>query len=516
MPITAEQILSILGQDVDPNFFYTNFLESLEGSGVDTSEWDNDTVRLVSGLALLLTLHEQPKTSIRSLCAQYGFTEAKAHRVKRWFSGLCDTADFNYGTYVGGEWQVDVLQDEPKLSFLVKRVSSETKVEVVQEGPVQVIEAEGVKTLEELINTCGVNEEEWMVAEHRINKWDAMLPDGQGAQELFQVRARFVPRVLNKPAFPVIQPIQISPSYEKQTLHPTALPARALIVPDPQIGFKRDLRSGYLEPLHDRRAMDVVLQAAELFQPDRVVFLGDWLDLAEWSDKFLRSPEFAMTTQPSLAEGAWWLAQFRQALPGAQMDFLLGNHEARVQNKLFAHLEAAFNITRGGAEGPPLLSIENMLALDSLGIECHKPYPHGVVWLNEMVECKHGEVVRGQSGKTVEAVLKNSTTTQIFGHIHRLEYGSSLVHGKNGPQPIHAFSPGCLCRIDSAVPSSMSRMNWQQGFGLVDYDPQGTEHNIVPVRIFNGQALAVGYKILAREQDERIAQDTGWPLVRGK
>jgi hypothetical protein len=86
----------------------------------------------------------------------------------------------------------------------------------------------------------------------------------------------------------------------------------------------------------------------------------------------------------------------------------------------------------------------------------------------------------------------------IYGHIHRREIAYLTREDIDGPAEIMAASPGCLARIDGAVPSTgqgldldgrpLTRVeNWQQAIGVVtihaDNDWQ-YEH----ARIANGRA----------------------------
>ena len=49
------------------------------------------------------------------------------------------------------------------------------------------VSGRGIKTLEDLLSTAGVNSDEWIVTKYIVNKWDAVAKDG--TTELFQVKA---------------------------------------------------------------------------------------------------------------------------------------------------------------------------------------------------------------------------------------------------------------------------------------------------------------------------------------
>jgi len=72
-----------------------------------------------------------------------------------------------------------------------------------------------------------------------------------------------------------------------------------------------------------------------------------------------------------------------------------------------------------------------------------------------------------------------------------------------------AASPGCLARIDGAIPSTRGGVdldgrpltrheNWQQGIGVVTYEDDGNHrfaYDVIP--IYNGWALYHGKEFIA-------------------
>lgn len=525
--IKAHDILGILSLSVQPSEFYDRFYSEARAYGISLPTEDPDLVRFLSGLALeRVAGAETAGGNHKVVCNDYGISYDKSYRLRRHLRETTVFVQTGEDSYQGLGLEI-VVQDEPEVAFHFRTVSAETEGEVkwswAEDGDEATlnVEAKDIVTIPQLLDYCKVDLEEWEPYDTIINKWPMGYTVGSAEERrgeqiaLIQVKVKLKRLVLRRQKFPALRPIKVEVSQVRPVLRrEKGRLRRALIVPDPQIGFRRDLRTGELDPLHDRSAMDVALQVATAMQPDDIIYLGDWLDLAAWSTKFLRSPEFAQTTQPSCAEGAWWLEQFSLACPEAKKYFLPGNHEKRVEDAVIAHLEEAFMVTRkGSVSAPAALSITNMLGLDDMDIEVCKSYPHGEVWLNDAVRVYHGDVVRSQSGKTVEAVLKEAVTSEVFGHIHRLELASKTRHYRGRIQPIYAFSPGCLCRVDDAVPAAKSRLNWQQGVGIVDYDPEGTAHAISPIMISGGTAIVESGIISARSHEEQISEDTGWNFI---
>lgn len=392
-----------------------------------------------------------------------------------------------------------------------------------------------IVSLDDLLEAGKVDRSAWEVERYVINKWEVgaktasrhfVWQDGQiieghlddpgelTIEPLIQVKAWLVRK---KPLAlePTIQPVVISPG--SINLRPTKKRDQdgwrsALILPDTQYGFRRDLNTGALTPYHSRAALDVVLQVAGEGRFDRLVFLGDTLDLADWSDKFIRSPDFFYTTQAAIVEGAWWLAQFRRAAPDAEIDVIEGNHDKRMADAVSVHLAAAYNL-RPATEiaSPPALSIPRLLALDSIGATWAGNYPHGTVWLNDQLACIHGEVARNGPGATSAALIDGANHSVIFGHIHRIEQATRTINGRGPARAITAASPGCLCRLDFVVPGhtrGTGLSGWQNGFAVVYYHENGS-HFIHLYHITGDRAIYRGKIYQAQNRLEEIQRDTG-------
>jgi hypothetical protein len=253
--------------------------------------------------------------------------------------------------------------------------------------------------------------------------------------------------------------------------------------------------------------LDIAIQITAHVQPDLVAFLGDDLDLPEWSSKFLVSPEFYFTTQAAVVELSWHYGQTKAVAPKAERKKIAGNHDERLMIALKTHLRAAYDLRPADdLDGHGLLSIERLLGLDSLGITYHGPYPQGEIWVNDNLRLHHGEVVRGQSGKTTAAVANDLRHSECFGHIHRVEMASKTGWTKEGPKVYSAWSFGTLASImPGVVPGFKSHQNWQQGLGIVEYEEGNGFFNITPINIYNGVAIFDGRRFEARREEEIVA-----------
>jgi predicted phosphodiesterase len=275
---------------------------------------------------------------------------------------------------------------------------------------------------------------------------------------------------------------------------------------DTQIGFRR-LADGSLDPFHDDKAMDVFVQAALKMQPDKIQILGDFLDLAS-QGRFAQEASFAQTTQPSLDRGHLFLATLRAACPDAEIIVIEGNHDKRMQNFIEANALAAFGLKRANMpDSWPTQSLPYLLRLDELGIKYVDAYPAATDWDNDNTRNIHGTKANSRGSTTAQYVFELPHLNTWAGHTHRVEVTYRSVTGARG-EAVESYSanPGCLCRVDGAVPSvngaigadgTAARIveNWQQGFGLAYYND--TESWPYVYRIRNGVALIDGMELAA-------------------
>lgn len=377
-------------------------------------------------------------------------------------------------------------------------------------GVIRSVIVEGqIKTVDELLKLAGIDRKIYEVTNPRVKKWDVALKlktdkDHEIVKVVPSIYIEVPLRTRYPTAFePVIQPIHIDlPKLPKIKQQNKAI-KRALIINDPQIGFRRTLHTTELVPFHDRRVLDLALQIAQNEQIDHISFGGDCLDLSEWSSKFLPEPEFFWTTQPALLEWSWWLTQFRLAQPSAEMKILEGNHDLRMPNLITQNLRQAYKLRSVDELNlPPALSVPRLLALHTLNAEYVANYPDNGYWLNDNVFITHGDLVRSGPGDTAKAIVNKQAFTTIFGHIHRRELVSRRLKTHSGDLIYSAFCPGCACRIDGAVPGSKSGDQWQNGIALIEYT--NDSENIVPIAISDGSMIYNGSKWSSRDREKEI------------
>lgn len=247
---------------------------------------------------------------------------------------------------------------------------------------------------------------------------------------------------------------------------------------DTQIGF-RVLPDGTMDPFHDEAAMALFNSIVEAEDPDMVLLCGDIVDLAE-QGKYTQEAGFANTTQAALDRTYAWLHDLRSKTSG-DIHLIEGNHDKRLQNFIELNAKAAFGLRRAGwPDEWPVMSLPYLLRLDELNVQYQDAYPNAHVWVNNTLRAEHGDKVNSK-GSTAQRYLDETPhISRLFGHTHRQEVVQRTTWDRLGKIRTQAINPGCLCRVDGAVPSVHGSIgangtpatvyeNWQQGAAVIRY-----------------------------------------------
>lgn len=328
-----------------------------------------------------------------------------------------------------------------------------------------------------------VNADPASVAGLRVSQWSAIARDADGNPRVHDLHAVSLSLQAAGPPVPAWPPVQPATPAVIRPVKSTGRRSRrdevVLILPDQQFGFWHHMDTGEMTPFHDESALDISLQIARDLQPDRVVLLGDLLDFPAFS-RYVQEPGFQRTTQAAVDRCHQYLAQLRAAAPDAVIDCLEGNHDRRSELACGRNFAAAVGLRSADASWPAL-SVPALCAFDALDVAYVGAYPGGQVWLNDRLRCIHGTVVRS-GGSTASAVVRQDDVSTIFGHVHRCEQQWLTKSNRAGGRQLMAYSPGCLCRIDGAVPSvkgstdlsgrpAEAHENWQQAVAVIELRP---------------------------------------------
>lgn len=417
-----------------------------------------------------------------------------------------------------------------------KQETLEEEIADVLDGNYRTITYQGVRhrSIDDLLKYVGVDLAEWRVADHcEVGSWEMgrraeekdITWHGDGTQSgyvkdsgklyidtLHRFKVPLV-RINPIPITPIVTPVRITvalPEYIEERPIATGM---NLNIPDIQMGYRRDFRTGALTPFHDRRAIDIVLQVLADFEFEQVTLFGDFGDFTEFTDKFVREPEFYQTAQPMVIEGNWLLSRIRALQPDARIVFIDGNHEARLRRQMMEHIKAAYGLrpaTELHLEEP--LGIDRLFGLSELGIELVDDYPNGEAWYGNAAKSIHGNKFSSAAGGTVSNVIKDAQVTVTFGHGHKIEMANKTVEDANGNRRyITAAMLGCLCHIDYRVPGHQRGQSWQQGFGVIHRHKNSPRVEAVP--IVDGEAIWMGRHYVGSDYVGQLNEDveeTGW------
>ena len=338
----------------------------------------------------------------------------------------------------------------------------------------------------------------------KVKLYQSLTKDADGEAQIHDLAAiQFSPKWETGPEWPVVKqgPAVKMPPVTTKAKKPTTFKT-CVVVPDIQIGYYRG-RDGQLEPTHDEKAIQVCLKMIQDTQPEVIACVGDNLDFPEMG-KYLTYPAYAQTTQASIDRATFFCAQMRAMAPNAKIIWLAGNHEERMPKYLLVNAGVAYGLRKGNIpESWPVLSVPYLCRMDEFGVEYRPGYPAADFWVNEKLRIIHGDRVKS-SGSTAHVYLNQEKTSVIYGHIHRIETAFKTREDFDGPRTIMAASPGCLARIDGAIPSTRGGVdldgrpltryeNWQQGLGIVQYEDSGSHrfsYDVIP--IYDGWAMYNG------------------------
>jgi predicted phosphodiesterase len=278
----------------------------------------------------------------------------------------------------------------------------------------------------------------------------------------------------------------------------------AVTLPDTQIGFRK-YEDNTLDPFHDVHAINVAMQVLAALEEehgvDKVINLGDTLDLPMFG-KYATEPTFENTVNLSLKAGHDYIASQRAFAPNAEIVYIDGNHDCRPTRYMTAMARSMVGVQQVGT-AEPIIGIPHLLNLKSIGNVTHvSGYPADKYYINPRLVARHGSAASSNGSTAMKHISNNHHESTIYGHSHRMELLYKTHDTSSGAIQNGAYSPGCLCRIDGAVPSykggTMLNLhpvkqyeNWQQGIGVIWYKDTG-EFTIENVHIMDGWGVYSG------------------------
>lgn len=216
-------------------------------------------------------------------------------------------------------------------------------------------------------------------------------------------------------------------------------------------------------PNHDNEALKCVYDFINTHEINIVILNGDIVDFFDVSS-FDKDPQRMYSLQNELDLAEKFFKKLRKLLPVADIYFIKGNHEDRMERYLQRHSEL-YTLNA--------LKIPALLQLDKFNIK----YEPKVLKLGSL-KIIHGDMVRKFSGYTARGELEKHDSSGISGHTHR----GGVYYNKTPERYLAWYESFCLCDIH---PFYVDEPNWQQGFlyGYVEKD----SFAVTPIPIVDGK-----------------------------
>lgn len=235
-----------------------------------------------------------------------------------------------------------------------------------------------------------------------------------------------------------------------------------LIIPDVQL------------PYHDPTALRKIIKVAEDHQPDRIVQIGDLIDLpmvSRWTKG--GAGEYALTLQEHITRTKdEFFSPLRKVAPQATVEWLSGNHDERITDYISKY-------------GYPLkalsaLSMENLFELNKFDISYVKG-PHRIA---SNVYALHGHECGGYTSTLNLWDQKfqkryGSQFSYVFGHTHQPGIISRASGWGGDVTPRFTMNVGSIMDPTQVTYVKDGSVNWTMSFAWIEDDGKRTWPELV-------------------------------------
>ena len=238
----------------------------------------------------------------------------------------------------------------------------------------------------------------------------------------------------------------------------------------------------------DRPAVEAFLRDIRIFNPNVIVLGGDIIECGGWLAKhqpigFVATCDYSY--QEDIQAAAWFLDELQRAAPDAEIHYLEGNHEDRVErwcvDTTMAHGRDAEFLRKA-------FSPHSLLRLEERGIPYYRRteiygagLPRGWLQLGKMFFTHSLAYSKNAARDAVQKTAGNVT----FFCTHR-EDTATIVYPGIGI--CKAFNPGCLSQMQPIWRHS-DPTSWSQGYAI-DFIAKSGNFQRVHVPIWKGESLA--------------------------
>lgn len=240
--------------------------------------------------------------------------------------------------------------------------------------------------------------------------------------------------------------------------------------------------------LMDRPAVDAFLHDLKLLDPDDVVLGGDIIECGGWLAKHQPIGYVALSDysyQEDCQAANWFLDQVREAAPNAQIIYIEGNHEDRVERWV---VDQVMGQKRDGTFLLDAFGPQAMLRLREREIDYFRRSinyvpgaPKGWIKLGKMFFTH----TLGRSKNAARQAAEKTAGNVTYFCTHR-EDTASVRYPSVGL--VKAFNPGCLCSLQPVWKNS-DPTDWSHGYGIHIVAKSGN-FLVTHIPIIEGESLA--------------------------
>ena len=238
----------------------------------------------------------------------------------------------------------------------------------------------------------------------------------------------------------------------------------------------------------DRPAVEAFLADLKDWDPDEVVLNGDIIECggflaAHHTLGYVAQAEY--TLQDDIAAGNWFLDEIQKAAPRAQIHFIEGNHEDRLERWV---VDQTMRHAREAEFLRQLIGPEVLLRLKERGVtyyrrgEHHLPgLPPGWIKLGKIFFVHE----LGGGKNAASAAVGRTAGNVVYAHTHVSDSSTTILPGVG---LVAAWNPGCLCQRQPLWRHS-NPTGWSHGYAVQFVSKQDTFLHL-QVPISDGVSLA--------------------------
>ena len=246
----------------------------------------------------------------------------------------------------------------------------------------------------------------------------------------------------------------------------------------------------------DPDAVAAFFKDLEVIRPDRIVLLGDILDASGFVNAHdgLWVPDHVESYEDDIKATNMFLDQIDLICPKAEVHYLEGNHEARIERwvvkQKFRHPKDMEFLRRQ-------VSPEHVLHIDKRGynyiryLDIQEGFTvGGWLQLDNLSFC-HTPPAAGRNSCSSSLAITEGNC--VFAHTHRQDYMPS-VRQLDGSMKA-SWNTGCLCKRQPLW-QAQRPTNWTHGYLVRFIDRQRDTFQVVPMLIYEGRSL--GHSIFGK------------------